>query len=132
MGRTNLSVLLLAFLYWSIELATVLSFYSQLGNYILFVQVNYGRFIKLKKMQGTSPQSGCHILYRHSLIKGKSFENVQLSFHPTLKINPGFFKLFLLLLYTISSVDKLKLAIGPTLLLTYFACKSAPEIKLVR
>lgn len=50
----------------------------------------------------------------------------------TLKLNTGFFKFFPLLLYTISSVDKLKLAIGPTLLLTYFACKSAAEINLVQ
>lgn len=78
---------LLAFLYWSIEPATVQSFYSQIGKCVTFIKVNSGGFMKLKKMQGRTPQSGCHIPYQHALIKGKSFENVQLSFHP-LKINP--------------------------------------------
>lgn len=49
-----------------------------------------------------------------------------------LKLSTGFLKFFPLLLYTISSVDKLKLAIGLTLLLTYFACKSAAEINLAQ
>lgn len=73
---------LLAFLYWSIESAAVLSSYSQLGNCATFVKVNSAGFIKLQKTQGRTSQSGCYISYQHVLVKGKSFDNVQLSFHP--------------------------------------------------
>lgn len=74
---------LLAFLYGSIEFATALSFYSQLGNCVTFVKVNSAGFIQLEKTQRRTSQSECHIPYQHVLVKGKSFDNVQLSFHPS-------------------------------------------------
>lgn len=87
----------------------------------------------MRKMQGKSPQSWCHILLPPFSGKGGRVLKMYNSlFTLRLKLNTGFFKLYPLLLYTISSVDKLKLAIGPTLLLTYFACNSAAEINLVQ
>lgn len=77
----------------------------------------------MREIQGKSPQSWCHILLPPLSGKGgRVLKMYSPLFTLTLKLNSGFFKLFPLLLYTISNVDKLKLAIGPTLL-TYFACK---------